>query len=214
MEKSNNSGLDPARDFVRKIIRQIARFLNKVSAGKITPNSVTITGVIAHIPIAILIATRHNLWAAILLIVFGLFDTLDGELARLQKRESVKGMLLDAVTDRYKEVMLYSGAAYALVAGGSPYIAVWAVIACGASLSVSYVKAKGETAYLSQKHKEVKINNLFKDGLMRFEIRMVVLIIGLLTNYLGAAVIIIAIMASFTALSRLIKISGKLDVQD
>jgi phosphatidylglycerophosphate synthase len=170
--------------------------------------------VIAHIPIAILIATRHNLWAAILLIVFGLFDTLDGELARLQKRESVKGMLLDAVTDRYKEVMLYSGAAYALVAGGSPYIAVWAVIACGASLSVSYVKAKGETAYLSQKHKEVKINNLFKDGLMRFEIRMVVLIIGLLTNYLGAAVIIIAIMASFTALSRLIKISGKLDVQD
>ncbi len=67
MTQADNSSLDPARDFVRKIIRQFAKLLNKISDGKLTPNMVTITGLIAHIPIAILIATRHNIWAAILI---------------------------------------------------------------------------------------------------------------------------------------------------
>jgi phosphatidylglycerophosphate synthase len=214
MSKQSSSKLDPVRNFVRKIIRQFAKFLNFISGGKITPNMVTLTGLIAHLPIALLIATKHNLWAAIFIIIFGLFDTLDGELARLQNRESTRGMLLDAVTDRFKEVILYTGVGYNLVSSGRPYLAIWAILACGASLSVSYVKAKGESAYLSQGHKESKINSLFKDGLMRFEVRMVILILGLLTNYLGAAIIIIAIFASYTAITRLINIINKLDVQD
>ena len=212
MSSQNTSSLDPARIFVRKIVRQIAKFLDKLFSGKLTPNSVTLIGLFAHLPIGWLIIEKHNVLAAILLIIFGLFDTLDGELARLQKSESTKGMLLDAVTDRYKEVILYSAAGYSFISSGSPYLAVWAIIACGMSLSVSYVKAKGEAAYLSQGHKETKINNLFKDGLMRFEIRMVVIILGLLTDNLGIAVIIIAILASYTAISRLIAISKKLDV--
>lgn len=211
MAQSNTSTLDPIRNAIRKIIRQFAKFLNKISFGKLTPNIVTLTGLIAHIPIAILIATRHDILAAILLVIFGLFDTLDGELARLQNRESSRGMVLDAVTDRYKEVMLYTAVGYNLIKFGQPYLAVWAILACGASLSVSYVKAKGEAAYLST-HKDVKPNSMFKDGFMRFEIRMLILILGLLTNYLGAAIIIIAIFASFTAINRLIRVSKKLDV--
>lgn len=208
----SNSSLDPVRDYIRKIIRQFAKLLNWLSRGKLTPNMVTMTGLVAHLPIAWLIATRHDDLSALLIVIFGLFDTLDGELARLQKRESTRGMLLDAVTDRFKEVMLYTAAGYNLISIHQPYLAVWAILACGASLSVSYVKAKGESAYLSQGHNVDKINNLFKDGLMRYEIRMVVLILGLLTNYLGAAVIIIAVLASYTALTRLINISRKLGV--
>jgi phosphatidylglycerophosphate synthase len=211
MKQSDSSSLDPIRNFVRRLIRQVARLLNFLSRGKLTPNMVTLTGLIAHIPIAILIATRHNVLAAILLVVFGLFDTLDGELSRIQKRESDKGMVLDAVTDRFKEVMLYTGVAYNLIAYHQPYLAVWAVLACGASISVSYVKAKGEAAYLSKNNDE-KVNTLFKDGLTRFEVRMVILILGLLTDYLGAAVIIIAVMASYTALARLVRVTKKLDV--
>jgi len=208
------SSLDPIRDFVRTIIRQFAKFLNFISFGKLTPNAVTYTGLLAHIPIAYLIAIKHDSLAAILLIIFGLFDTLDGELARLQHRETTKGMLLDAVTDRFKEVVLYSAISYNLISIHQAYLAVWATLACGASLSVSYVKAKGEAAYLSEGHQEKKINNLFKDGLMRFEVRIFLLILGLLTNYLGTAVVIIALGAGYTAITRLIKISRKLDVQD
>jgi len=165
-----------------------------------------------HLPIAYLIAIGSNLWAAILLVFFGLFDTLDGELARLQKRDSPSGMLLDASTDRIKEVILYSGAAYILAKGDHPTTAVWAVAACGASLSVSYIKAKGEAAIATSKQTFThgELNYLLANGLMRFEIRMVLLIVGLLVNRLLYAIIVIAILSSFTALQRLIFITRKL----
>ncbi len=202
--------LDSTRNLVRKLMHVIAVALNKLSAGKLTPNTVTIVGLLAHLPIAYLIATRHNLKAAALLVIFGLFDTLDGELARLQKRDSPAGMLLDASTDRMKEVLLYTGAAYAISLTDKPQMAAWAVVACGASLTVSYVKAKGETAVAKSNITTTEVNKLFADGLMRFEVRMVALIVGLLTNRLLEAVIIIGVLSSITATNRLIKISRKI----
>lgn len=188
----------------------IAKLLNTISGGKLSPTFVTITGLLAHIPIAWLIATRHNLWAAGLLVIFGLFDTLDGELARLQQRASSAGMLLDATTDRMKEVLLYMGVAYAFVATGEANMVVWAMAALGGSLLVSYVKAKGETAVKHSHLSPNEINRLFSDGLMRFEVRMGVLVLGLLLNHLLAAVIFIALASWLTAISRLINISQAL----
>lgn len=193
-------------------MRRVARLLNVVSNGKVSPDAVTLLGFAMHVPIALLIATQHNLWAAGLLIVFGLFDALDGELARLQKRAGERGMLLDASTDRMKEVLLYSGAAYALALGEYPATAAWAAAACGASLCVSYVKAKGEAAVAAraQKMSHDKLNRMFKDGLLTFEIRMAVLAAGLLFDQLAWAVAIIAVLASYTALQRLVRISKQL----
>lgn len=202
--------LDAIRNSVRKIMHLLAVGLNKLSGGKLTPNTVTIVGLLAHLPIAYLIATRHNLKAAALLVIFGLFDTLDGELARLQKRDSPAGMLLDASTDRMKEVMLYTGAAYAISSGAHSQFAAWAVVACGASLTVSYVKAKGETAVAKSRLSASQVNHLFADGLMRFEVRMAVLVVGLLTNRLLTTLILIGILSSVTALTRLVKISRKI----
>lgn len=205
--------LDAVRELVRKIMHGLAVGLNKISGGTLTPNSVTIIGVLAHLPIAWLIATQHNLKAAALLVVFGLFDTLDGELARLQKRDSAAGMLLDASTDRMKEVMLYGGAAYAISLGDRPHMAFWAVLACGASLTVSYVKAKGETAVAKSHLSVTEINRLFQDGLMRFEVRMGVLILGLLSNRIILAVVVIAVLSSITAVERLVSITRRLHAQ-
>jgi phosphatidylglycerophosphate synthase len=204
--------IERVKTAVRSGMRRVASLLNTASGGKLHPNTVTIFGFVMHVPIAYLIASRHNLWAAILLIVFGLFDTLDGELARLQRRDSVKGMLLDASTDRMKEVLLYSGTAYALALSHHPATAAWAAAACGASLSVSYVKAKGEAA-VSASRKQLshsQLNHLFAGGLLSFEIRMAILVLGLLVNELTIAVIAIAILAGFTALQRLARISRQL----
>lgn len=207
--------LNVIRNVIRRIMHVVAIRLNQLTGGKLTPNAVTIVGLLAHLPIAYLIATRHNLKAAALLAVFGLFDTLDGELARLQKRDGPAGMLLDASADRIKEVMLYTGAAYAISTGTHSQFAAWAVVACGASLTVSYVKAKGETAVAKSRLSASEVNHLFADGLMRFEIRMAVLLLGLLSNNLLLAIVVIGILASLTAISRLIKISRKIkNVQD
>jgi len=204
--------VDMTRKNIRALMREVAVVLHKVSGGKITPDAVTIFGFAMHVPIAFLIATGHNVWAAIFLVIFGLFDTLDGELARLQNRASVRGMLLDASTDRMKEMLLYTGAAYALALSSHPTTAAWAAAACGASLSVSYVKAKGEAAVASsgQKIPHAVLNRMFADGLLTFEVRMVVLVAGLLINQLVAAVVVIAILASYTALQRLFRISKQL----
>ncbi|HSX00152.1 MAG TPA: CDP-alcohol phosphatidyltransferase family protein [Patescibacteria group bacterium] len=197
---------------VRRVMGRIAAALNRISGGAITPNAITIIGFAMHVPIALLVASRHNVWAAILLFIFGLFDTLDGELARLQKRDSTAGMLLDASTDRLKEMLIYSGAAYALALSSHPATAAWAAAACGASISVSYVKAKGEAAVAmsGKKLTHSELNHLFDGGILSFEIRMFILVVGLFANQLVIAVAIIAVFASYTALQRLIRITKQL----
>lgn len=211
--KAVNQFLDMCRAFVRALMQHVAVFLNTISKGAITPNSVTVVGLAAHVPIAILIAFGQPYWAAGLLLVFGLFDALDGALARLQGRTSAGGMLLDASTDRMKETLLYSGITAYFVAHGQTGFAAWTTAALGASICVSYVKAKGETA-VSKSHLTVhELNRLFQDGFLRFELRMALLIIGLVTGWLPYAVVVIAIFAAITAFDRLFKIMRHLDVQ-
>lgn len=193
-------------------MRQVAVWLNKVTHGSLHPDTVTVVGVVMHLPTALALAAEQFKLAAVLLIVFGLFDTIDGELARLQKVDSPKGMVLDASTDRLKEVMLYAGVAYWLSTG--PYVA-WtfvAVIACGSSISSGYVKAKGEAA-IALKNKTIghyELNRVFSDGLLSFEVRMTILVLGLLSNQLLAATVIVAVLATYTFFERLITISRKL----
>jgi CDP-diacylglycerol--glycerol-3-phosphate 3-phosphatidyltransferase len=207
-----NQALTAIRSVFRRGAGVVARWLDKLSGGRLTPNSVTIFGLFAHLPVAYLIATGEWYWAAAGLIIFGLLDTVDGELARLQGRSSVQGMLLDASTDRMKETMLYTGAAYVLATGGRPELAALAAAACGASVCVSYIKAKGEAAVASGSKQipHAVLNKMFADGLMTFEVRMAVLAAGLVSGQLVWAVGFIAVTASLTAVQRLVRISRQL----
>jgi phosphatidylglycerophosphate synthase len=202
--------IDVIRNAIKALMSALAITLNKATGGKLSADVITLIGLFSHIPIAWLIAIQKNYLAAGLLVFFGLFDSVDGALARAQKKSSSRGMLLDASTDRIKEVILYVGASSALVASGYASWAGWAVAACGASLVVSYVKAKGETAISDKKLSPSDINRIFADGIMRYEIRMFVLIVGLLTNTLRYALVFIAVTSGLTAIGRFHKISQKL----
>lgn len=198
-------------NLVRRVMRRVAHSVNKISGGRISANAITVVSLLAHIAIAYLIAVGNFMWAAPLLIVFGLFDTLDGELARLQGKASNAGMVLDASIDRMKEVLLYSGSAYYFINNFEPGFAVWTVLTCGGSLLVSYVKAKGETALGDTKLTANEKNRVFGDGLMRFEVRMAVLVVGLFTNQLAIAIAVIAVLSWFTAFQRLIWVTKELE---
>lgn len=218
--------LDTIRDAVRGMMSHVARILNAVTDGKLSPNTITLFGLFMHFPIALFIAKGYFGYAVIFLVIFGLFDTLDGELARLQKKTSNAGMLLDATTDRMKEVLLYSGVAYYFVERYTETtqelflpeklslatLLATTVLAAGGSLLVSYVKAKGETALAGGNLSPNEVNRLFQDGLLRFEVRMAILIVGMMFSMKGLviAIFIIAIFSWLTAISRLVAISRKI----
>lgn len=197
-----NKALDSIRLSVKAIMRSLAKGLNKLSGGRITPNMITYTGLVMHLPIAYLIANNELIPAAILLVIFGLFDTLDGELARLQNRVSTAGMFLDSVTDRVKEVMLYIGIGYLFVSLDKPYLAVWTIAACGLAVTVSYINAWGEVAV--SKHgstAEHQQNRAFRSA-MTYDLRIFTIIVGLAFDVLPYAIGVIVVLSLITVLQR------------
>ena len=201
--------LDSCRNLVRQPVNAFAKGLNTLTGGRLSPNTVTLTSLAAHVYIAWLIADQQYFLAGVLLVVFGLFDALDGALARLQNSVSNKGMLLDSITDRIKEVLLYVSAAYGVIGTtGRPYLAVWAVSACGTALLVSYINAWAE-AMAAKNQVEHKVNQTFRGGIGSFDIRIFVFIIGLLFDRIDVALIVITVLAAWTALERTAKIFSK-----
>lgn len=211
--KPVNIFLDFVRDSVKsRVMRPIARGLNFASGGRLNPSVITLVGLAMHVVIAILISRGYFGYAAGLLIVFGLFDALDGELARLQKRDGAIGMLLDSVTDRMKEVILYVGIGYIFVVMNQSYYAVWAIAACGGSLLVSYVNAWGDVIAARYAAKTHTVNKSFRGSLMRFEVRMFVLVVALIFNQLDIALVVISILVWLTVVERLINVKNSLHV--
>lgn len=204
--------IDSLRQFFRTNIRKLAKVLDKLTDGRLTPDTVTWVSVLAHLPIAVLIGYGKLELAAVLLVIFGLFDILDGELARLQKVASPRGMVLDASTDRIKEFLIYSGAAYYISRSAESGWVWLAVAACGTTLTVSYIKAKGEVAYAikTKATDHHKINRLFNEGLVPFEGRITILIIGLAINQLLLAVGIVAVLGIISTFERLFYITKKI----
>ncbi len=204
--------LEKSRKAVRYQILKLAKFLDKITKGRLTPNQVTWIGVAAHIPAALLLAYGRLELAAILLIIFGLFDVLDGELARLQKVASPRGMVLDASTDRVKEVMIYSAIAYYL-SQTAYYSWAWLpMLALGTTLTVTYVKAKGEVAYaISNKNVDHHhINRHFNEGLVPFETRILIIILGLIADQILIATAIVAVLGTVSVFERINHITRKI----
>ncbi len=194
---------------VRSLIAKFARLIDGFSAGRITPNFVTYFGLVGFLLVGYLIIVNQNILAAIFLIIFGLFDTLDGELARLQKTDSPKGMLLDASTDRLKEVILFAALAFQIVSRyHQPIDALVVVLALGASILISYVKAKGE-AILANQDKNIshqQLNRIFGGGLMSYEFRTVIVIVALFFNLVIPVLVVIIVLGTYTYLLRFFKI--------
>lgn len=197
---------------VRSAMRELAVLLNNKTKGAISPNLITTISLIGHLPVAFFIAADQLLIAGVLLIFFGLFDVLDGELARLQKTASPKGMVYDASTDRIKEVLIFSATTYYISQSTSPEWSFLAALALGGVLSVSYAKAKAEVSLSISKrlNDHHKINRYFSEGVVSFEIRMAIMAAGLLFDNLLLATAIVAGLATFAMFERLINYLKKI----
>ena len=144
-----------ARDFAQKMIYLLINPLVKllVKLG-ITPNIITSTGLVINILAAIVFITggetgeRGDLsyigWGSGLILFAGLFDMLDGQVARMGNMASRFGSLYDSVLDRYSELIMFLGICYYLVAHHYFMSSLITFIALIGSMMVSYVRARAE----------------------------------------------------------------------
>ncbi len=198
----------------RILMAHLATFINRISGGRIKPAHITTLSLLGHFPAAWALYTHRPILAASLIIVFGLLDALDGALARVQKSVSKLGMFYDATTDRVKEILLYSALAV-YVSKNVPEAGVWIVVTLmGTSLLVSYVKAKGEMAVSSKNHDKQTLNRAFGIGIARYEIRMTLLVIALLTGYIAPILRLIIALNMLTASVRFLEIAKLLSIED
>jgi CDP-diacylglycerol--glycerol-3-phosphate 3-phosphatidyltransferase len=129
-------------------------FITILEKTGITPNGITILGFLVTIlSSSILIYgaeigqrgdSQYIFWFGIVLLLAGLFDMLDGQLARRTNRMTEFGALFDSVIDRYSEMIMFFGIAYYLVSYHYFLSSVFAFIAMIGSIMVSYVRARAE----------------------------------------------------------------------
>jgi CDP-diacylglycerol--glycerol-3-phosphate 3-phosphatidyltransferase len=136
---------------IYKVIDPFVKVLIKLG---LTPNAVTSIGFVLNIGVAAIFilggeeGNRGDLsyigWAGGLILFAGLFDMLDGQVARLGNMKSTFGALYDSVLDRYSELIMFFGICYYLVAQHYFLSSIFAFIALIGSMMVSYVRARAE----------------------------------------------------------------------
>ena len=136
---------------IYKVINPFVRLLIKVG---FTPNAVTLTGLLLNIGVAIVFIVggeegnrgdlRYVGWGGALILFAGLFDMLDGQVARLGNMKSTSGAMFDSVLDRYSELFTFLGICYYLVAHHYLLGSLFTFIALIGSMMVSYTRARAE----------------------------------------------------------------------
>ncbi len=128
--------------------------LNLIVKTGITPNGITIIGFLITIISAVILIvgaevgvrgdTKYITWFGVILLTAGVFDMLDGQLARKTGKMTKFGALFDSVIDRYSEMIMFFGIAYYLVSNHYFLSGIFAFIAMIGSIMVSYVRARAE----------------------------------------------------------------------
>lgn len=197
------------RDFLQKIIYVI---INPVIKGMIkigfTPNLVTTTGFVLNLVAAGMFLYAANEftdstaivgWSGGVILFAGLFDMMDGRLARMGNMSSKFGALWDSTLDRYSELFTLFGVAMYLILNGWIISGIVTFFAMVGSVMVSYVRARAEGLGI-----ECKV------GLMQRPERVVLtslgaILCGIFDNiwFLVVPIIIIAILANITAFWRI-----------
>ncbi len=128
--------------------------INLLIKMRLTPNGITIIGFLITIVATVILIvgaelgtrgdTRYITWFGIILLLAGVFDMLDGQLARKTNKMTKFGALFDSVIDRYSEMIMFFGIAYYLVSYHYFLSGVFAFIAMIGSIMVSYVRARAE----------------------------------------------------------------------
>jgi CDP-diacylglycerol---glycerol-3-phosphate 3-phosphatidyltransferase len=188
---------EPRRSFsyketFRQLIRPLARVL---SAIRIRPDALTVAGWILSLGAATLFALGYMKTAGAVMLFAGLFDALDGAVARESNRMSSFGAFLDSTLDRLSESAIFVGIVFFYASSARPYEALLASVAMTFSLMTSYTRARAEGLGF-----ECEVGLLERAG------RVVILSLFSLTGFLIAGVGFVAVGALVTTAQRILHV--------
>ena len=179
--------------------REAAR--NRLIESRLTPNAISITGLLLCIVAAVLVTQRLFFLAGIAYIVGSVCDMLDGRYSRMSGKGTPFGAFLDSTLDRIEEGIVLAAVAAYFASRDNEFAVAACVIAVLASLMVSYTRARAEALGV-----ECKV------GIATRAVRVVILSVGLLFakgaslgdfELLEPAVYVLAALSTITVFQRI-----------
>jgi phosphatidylglycerophosphate synthase len=136
------------------VYRIINPFIELLVRWKVRPNTITTLGLVVNVAATVVFIfgaeygarNDHSFigWGGTVILFAGLFDMIDGRLARVGHMSSKFGALYDSVLDRYSEMIMFLGICWYLVAHSYFLSSLFAFIAMIGSIMVSYTRARAE----------------------------------------------------------------------
>ena len=173
-----------------ELMRPVVRLM---TGAKITPNQLTLAGLALAALAGMLVAAGLALLAAFMLLLSGVLDALDGELARQSNAETPFGAFLDSIADHYGDFAVYLGVAWQAVYAGDQALTLLVLVAMFGSLVGSQIRSRA--GMMGLETKDV--------GIFTRAERIIVLIVGFATGLLLPAIALLAFANNFSALQRL-----------
>ena len=188
------------KDAARATLAPVVRL---AIALRLTPNTITVIGLVITIVAALLVANGQLLVGAAILTAGSLLDAVDGALARATDGGTPFGGFLDSTLDRVGEAILYIGiGAWLLAAIDEPALPMLALmVALAGSFLVSYAHARAQG-----------IGFAANVGLAPRTERLVLVIAGVALAGLGlsagliAALVIVAALTVATVVQRILHV--------
>jgi CDP-diacylglycerol--glycerol-3-phosphate 3-phosphatidyltransferase len=184
---------------------RIARAVPFLFHPRVHPNVLSLLGVAVSLGGAWAFAEGAFRIGAFVILLGGLFDLVDGVVARRQGRATRFGGFLDSSLDRVVDMALLLGLVMHYAGGGATSLAWLAALALVATVLVSYTKARAESVVPD-----------FKGGLLERAERIVILVLGGLTGWMPLALAIVALGSCITAGQRIAlahRLMRELDLQ-
>jgi len=166
--------------------------VNPLSALRVNPNILTLIGLAINILAAILFAKGMFTLAGLVVLFASIFDMVDGEVARRTGRVTKFGAFFDSVIDRYSDMVLLLGLVLWYAKLDRILYTSVVVMSLIGSIMTSYTRARAESLIPT-----------CKVGFLERPERIVLLIIGSLSNRMGAAMWAMAVLTNWTVVSRI-----------
>jgi Phosphatidylglycerophosphate synthase len=173
-----------------RIIKLIVRGL---ALSRIHPNALTFIGLVINVVAAVLLARGQFRIAGFVILGAGIFDMVDGRVARETNQVTRFGGFFDSVLDRYSDLGLLIGLLVYYGNINRPLYVVLTGIVMAGTVMVSYVRARAENTIPT-----------CKVGFMERPERVVLVIIGALFDRMAPVLWVIAILSNLTVIHRML----------